>query len=187
MEMEDALKPIVSKERTVWMTQPKESESAMQRQETAFQVAKGKFDQTGNMELVMQTAEAFGRGLFAELIQDKPEDWTMKEWLNIVARDVLNPMGTGATITKMTDDTIESQMFKNTLHETSEDQELASVFTYGFLRGLLRSAFPEGELLMNSSVALGAPSTSLVFKAHATNADSGERERVKTQVTTMKT
>ena len=185
--MKNALKPISSENQTVWMTQPKEIEAIMQRQETAFATAQGKYEESGNIEMAMQTAEAFGRGLFADMIKEKPKDWTMKEWINIIAREVLNPLGTGATVTKLAEDVVETHLFKSSLHEAEEDQHLASVFTYGFLRGILLSAFPKGELLMNTSIAFGAPTTSLVFKAHASIGDSGERERVKTLMTTMKT
>jgi len=185
--MKTALKPISSEHQTVWMTQPKEIEAIMKRQDTAFATAQGKFEETGSIEMVMQTAEAFGRGLFADTIKDKPADWTMKDWMTTIAREVLNPLGTGATVTKLTDDIVETHMFKSTLHEAEENQHLVSVFTYGFLRGMLLSAFPKGELIMNTSIAFGAPTTSLVFKAHASTEDSGERERVKTLVTTMKT
>lgn len=182
----EPLRTITSQDKMVWMTQPREDVSVMQRTSDAFDIAQGKFEETGNTEIVMQTAEAFGRGVFADQVKKKPKQWTMKEWMQVVTRDVLNPLGIGATITELTEDTARSVVFRLPLHEDAEDPHFASLFTYGFLRGLLCSVFPEGEVIMKSTMATGAPMTSLVFKTSSSQAVSPERERVKEIFTTMK-
>ena len=184
--MHKPLREIRSEDHTVWMTQPSEVESLVKKRETAFTVAKGKFADSGNVEIAMQIAEAFGRGLFAEHIKEKPERWTVKEWLESAAEQVFNPLGTGATITKLTDEEAQSLLFKCSLHEAAEEPHIASLFTYGYLRGMFLSAFPDGEVLMRSTMAHGAPMSEFVFKATATDAERLERERVKNSFTTMK-
>ncbi|MFH1100710.1 MAG: hypothetical protein V1726_01570 [Methanobacteriota archaeon] len=178
--MEKPLKEIHSQDHTVWVTQPHELKSIMRRAETALDVAKVKFFEShGNIELVMQTAEAFGRGLYAEFIKKKPKEWTMKQWLEATTKDVLNPLGTGATFTRITEKEAQSFMFRSLLQEKSENQEMASLFTYGFMRGMLKSAFPKGEVLMRSTMVEGAPMSEFIFKVKATEVERLERERVK--------
>ena len=178
--MSESLKKIESKDRTVWITQPNETEMLLKRREIAFNVAKGKLaDSNGNIETVMQTAEAFGRGLFEDYLKKDSNDWSMDSWVKPMVENVFNPMGTGATFTKITEDEAKSLIFRCPLHENSGEPQMASLFTYGFLRGMLVSAFPDGELLMGSSIAHGAPMIEFIFKADATGDDRIERERVK--------
>ena len=178
--MGEPLKKIESKNRKVWITQPDETKALLKRRETAFNVAKGKLaDSNGNIETVMQTAEAFGRGLFADYIKKDSGVWTMDAWVKPMVKNVFNPMGTGAAFTKITDDEAKSLIFRCPLHQGSGEPNMASLFTYGYLRGMLVSAFPGGELLMGSSMAHGAPMIEFIFKADATNKDRMERERIK--------
>ena len=107
----------------------------------------------------------------------------MKEWVNPVVENILNPMGTAAAFTKITDTEVSSMIFGCQLHEDSEDPDMASLFTYGYLRGAFLSAFPNGELLMKSAMAQGAPMTKFIFKSNATDEDRLERERIKKFIT----
>ena len=56
----------------------------------------------------------------------------------------------------------------------------------GCIRGLFLSAFPNGELLMGSTMALGAPVTEFTFKSNASYKDRFERQRVKNLFTITK-
>ena len=186
--MEKPLKELPVSDRTIWTTQPHETHKIVKRAETALSVAKWKFEEShGNLELVMQTAEAFGRGLFAERMKDKPKGWTMAQWVESTTREILNPLGTEATFTKITNNKVKSVMNRTLLQEESTEPEITSLFTYGFMRGILLSAFPKGELLVGSTMAQGAPMTELIFKTKATEEEKAERERVKSFfATTMK-
>ncbi len=184
--MQKPLKEINSVNHRVWITQPHELRTIVKRRENAFEIAKGKFLESGNIELVMQTAEAFGRGLFTEFVKDNPKEWTMKKWLVSATEQIFNPLGEGATFTKISDEEVKSLVFRNLLHEESPDPATVSLFTYGFLRGMFLSAFPEGELLMKSTMAAGAPMSEFIFRAQANGLDHGERERIKNEFTTMK-
>ncbi len=169
-----------SQDHTVWLTQPKELEELLKRREIAFQVTQGKLkDSGGKIETAIQTAEAFGRGLFAEFINGKADYRTMDKWVTPVVEHILNPLGTGATFTNITEHEATSRIFRCPLHEHAEDPHLASLFTYGFLRGMLLSAFPQGELLMKSSMAHGSPTLDFTFKTSPNSTERGERERVK--------
>ena len=158
----------------------------MKRREIAFSVAKGKTDDNGGkIETAMQTAEAFGRGLFEEFIKEESGEWTMEKWVKPAVKNVFNPMGTGATFTKITDDEARSFVFRYKQNEEDvNDPNMSSLFTYGFLRGMLLSAFPDGELIMESSMIKGAQMDEFIFKANAIEEDRLERERIKKKFTT---
>lgn len=172
-----------SRDHTVWMTQPNEVETIMKRRDIAFDVTKGKLTENGKIETAMQTAEAFGRGLFSDFIKNESTAWTMNTLIEPMTEHILNPMGTGATFTNITEDEATSLIFRCRLHDEADEPHMASLFTYGFLRGMLRSAFPHGELLMGSSMAEGAPMIELTFKTRATDKDRWERERIKRLMT----
>lgn len=179
--MGEPFKKIASSEdHMVWLTQPKELEELLKRREVAFEVAQGKLnDSGGKIETAIQTAEAFGRGIFAEFINNNADYPTMNTWLTPVVEHVLNPLGTGAIFTSITEQEATSRIFRCSLHENARDPHMASLFTYGFLRGLLLSAFPQGELLMKSSMAHGSPTLDFTFKTRSNSTERGERERVK--------
>lgn len=177
--MDEPFKKIESGDHTVWITQPTEVKNLLKRRETAFNVATGKLADSSNVETVMQIAEAFGRGLFEDFIKKKSDDWTIEEWVKPVVENIFNPTGTGAAFTKITEDEAKSLIFRCLLHEESDELHMASLFTYGFLRGMFLSAFPNGEILMGNTVAQGAPMTEFTFKANATEMDRLERERIK--------
>lgn len=186
--MVESLKKIHSDEKPVWITQPQENEELIKRRDKAFQVALGRFlDSNGKIETVMQTAEAFGRGLYADMINEKPDEWTTESWVDTIAKHVLNSMGTGFTFTNISNEEIHSFIHKCPFHEqNNNEQAAASLFTYGFMRGLFKSAFPEGELFMGSVMAKGSPITELTFKSNASFKDRYERERIKKMFTTTK-
>ncbi len=178
--MDEPFKRIDVGDNAVWITQSNEVENLLKRREIAFDVTKGKLvDSGGNVETAMQTAEAFGRGLFEDLIKNESNQWTMENLIKPVAANIFNPMGTVATFTELTDDKARSLIFSCRLHEESDDPNIASLFTYGYLRGILLSVFPNGELLMGSTIAEGAPMIEFTFKANASDDDKFERERIK--------
>jgi hypothetical protein len=179
-KMEKPLTETTSKGNPIWISEPILNEELSNRLNTAFNVALGKLlDTNGNIETVVQTGEAFGRGLFSEFINEKPEEWTIKEWLEATMENIFNPMGNAFTFTRIDDDKASTVLSRCPLHESSNEHNVVGLFTYGFIRGLLRSAFPDGEVLMGSTMAKEAPMTEFIFKTNASNRDRFERERVK--------
>jgi hypothetical protein len=168
--MNEPLKRIESGKNIVWMTQPNEINTMLKRRDIAFNVARGKLEENnGKIETIMQTGEAFGRSLFSEYIKEDPNNWTIKEWLDPVVENILNPLGTGAIFTKVTEKEANSLIFRCQLHEDVEDLNMASLFTYGYLKGMFLSAFPKGEILIKSTIAQGAPMIKLTFKTNKKN------------------
>ena len=179
--MEKLLKERESNGSAIWVNEPDEAGEIARRRDTAFNVALGKLlDTNGNLETVMQTGEAFGRGLFEDLVKEKPEKWTMEEWLSSTVEHIFNPLGNAFTFSEIADAEVKSLMTRCPLYENTNEPHVASLFTYGFMRGLLLSAFPQGELLMGDIVETeGRPRTEFIFKTNALFKDRFERERVK--------
>lgn len=163
------------------MEELEEAEDIAKRRDIAFSVALGKLlDTNGNLETVMQTGEAFGRGLFTDYIKEKPNEWTMEEWFDATVEHIFNPLGNAFTFSKISTDEVQSLLTRCPLQENTNEPQVASLFTYGFMRGLLLSVFPRGELLMGSTQQVdGSPMTEFIFKTNALYKDRGERERVK--------
>lgn len=177
--MDKSLKKIDSED-NIWNMPLGEVDTLLKRRETAFNVAKGKLaDSGGKIEIVMQTAEAFGRGIFEDLIKGKSEHWTMEKWVEPVVENIFNPMGTAVNFTKLTDKEAKSLIFRWPIGEESSKSNIDSIFAYGFLRGMFLSAFPDGEIFMEDTMTKDNPMTEFTFKIKATEEDRLERERVK--------
>jgi hypothetical protein len=162
-----------------------ELEKIKKWRDSAFHAAVEKLTEMhGNPETVMQTGEAFGRGLFSQRLQEKSPDWTMKEWLELTKENVLKPLGNEFTFTKISPDIATTFMNRNPLKRKSEENEIASLFTYGVMRGLFLSAFPKGELLLKQENMADHPE--FIFKTFASFQDKFERERVKRMFSTEK-
>lgn len=163
-------------------------EDISKRIDTAFNVAIGKFvDSNGDLETVMQTGEAFGRGLFEDYIKEKPTEWTMEDWINSMEEHIFNPLGNSFTFSNISEDKVESVLTRCPLQENTDESQVASLFTYGFMRGLLLSAFPNGELIMGDTIEEeSSKMTEFVFKTSALYRDRFERERIKSSFSITK-
>jgi hypothetical protein len=179
--MSNSFKKIESGGNIVWITQPKQTEKILKKRDAALKIAKGKMQDTGGkIEPAIQTAEAFGRGLFEEYIKKESKEWTMDQWLKPVIKNIFNPMGTAAAFTNITEDEAKSFVFSYSQTDNeSDDPYLSSLFTYGFLRGIFLSAFPKGELIMSSSMADGAQLDEFTFKAKLTDDKRCENKKIR--------
>ncbi len=163
------------------MEELKELRDIEKRRDIAFNVALGKLlDTNGKLETVMQTGEAFGRGLFTDYIKENTDNWTIEKWFDTTMANILNPLGNKFEFSKISKDEVQSIMSICPLQQNTNEPQVASLFTYSFMRGILRSVFPKGEVLMEkSSQKDGDQKTQFIFKSDAKPKDRFERERVK--------
>lgn len=144
-------------------------------QESAFHAALEKLQEKhGTPDTVMRMGEAFGRGLYAQRIKEKPAEWTIREWIDEIQKDVCTPLGTEFTFTKVSHDVATTFMNRNPLLQKSQEHAAASLFNFGVMRGLFLSAFPKGELLVN--ILKDDHQPEFIFKTHASAKDKLERE-----------
>ena len=104
----------------------------------------------------------------------------MDQWVKPVVKNIFNPMGTAATFTDITEEEAKSFVFRYKENDyDSADPYLSSLFTYGFLRGMLLSAFPEGDILIHSSMADGSQADEFTFKIKVNEEEKHEIEQNK--------
>jgi hypothetical protein len=169
-----------------WEDTEKEEEQLRRWRESAFSVAVEKLKAShGNPDTVMRTGEAFGRGLYSQHLKEHPSPWTIQQWLERTTEEVLKPLGTEFTFTKITDDVATTFLERKPLHSQSKERTIASLFNYSVMRGLFLSAFPSGELLIHERQT--TEGQELVFKTHASLHDKFERERVKRTFSSLET
>lgn len=167
-----------------WEDVHPEQEPLSDWRQSAFTAAMEKLqDEHQDPDSVMRMGEAFGRGLFAQRIKEKAPDWTLKEWLKELEKDVWRPMGTEFTFTKISHDVATTFLNRNPLAHSSQEQSASSLFNFGVMRGLFLSAFPQGELLIGE---LNNNHPEVIFKTIASAKDRLERERVIRALTVMK-
>jgi hypothetical protein len=168
-----------------WEDEVSDVEQLIRWRDSAYRVALERFSNNpGNVEAVMQTGEAFGRGLFSQKMHEKHLQWTVGEWLEKAEEIVLAPLNTEFTFTKLSPDAAKLFIDRDPLNQKTKESQVASLFMYGVMRGLFQSAFPDGELLCSKPLA--GDSSEFVAKAHASQSDHAERERVKHIFTVLK-
>ena len=98
----------------------------------------------------------------------------------MVTTTAFSPTGRTLILLSLAKEGFRKHLLENPLQENTNEPHVASLFTYGFIRGLLLSAFPRGELLMESATeAESSPIAEFIFKTNALYKDKFERERVK--------
>jgi len=166
-----------------WEEDLSEEEQIMKWRDSAFHAALEKTQADhGNIETVIRTGEAFGRGLYACRVKEKSVDWTIKGWREKIEEDVFKPLGTEFTFTKISQDVATTFMNRDPLKQMHKESTVASLFNFGVMRGLFLSAFPKGELLINGLETEDQPE--FIYRAHASAKD--KYERVKRVFTTLK-
>ena len=174
------LKKIESDGKTVWVTRPNLTEKdLLEERIKAYSTVLKAIEEDKDVDTIMQIAEDFGKTLFEKRIKERPEKWTIKNWLEPVVKNIFNPMGAAATFTKITDEEARSVIFRCPVYEQIEKNNISCLFSYGFARGLLKSAFPKGELIMGKTMGNGASLCEFVFKAEATDEDRDKAEKIK--------
>ena len=179
---------ISSNQTNITLKTTSSSKDINERMNIAFKVALEKLlKKNGTLEIVVQTGEAFGRGIFYEFLQKEYSDWTMEEFLNSTIKKVFSPIGTSFNIAEISDDKARSLITQYSFDKNEyELDSIASFFTYGFIRGLLLSAFPKGELLIGDTLLLDVPLTEYIFKANASTLDKSIRNSIKNLYTVKK-
>ena len=168
-----------------WEDEPSREDHLPQWQQSAFNAALEKLHaEHGTPDTVMRTGEAFGRGLFAQRLKKKKPEWTIKDWIQEIQEDVYKPLWTEFTFTKLSNNVATTFINRNPHVQSSQDQAAADLFNFGVMRGLFLSAFPEGELLVDTIKNRDHPE--LILKTNASARDKLERERVTRAFTILK-
>jgi hypothetical protein len=146
--------------------------------DSAFHAALDKLEQDHRnaADTIMRLGEAFGRGLYTQRLKEKSPQWTIKDWVGELQKDVYKPLGSEFIFTKISPDVATTFKARNPLIQLPQEHAAATLFDFGVMRGLFLSAFPKGELLLNKEKTVDHPG--FIFKAYASARDKCERERV---------
>lgn len=151
--------------------------------ETAFTAALQKYKANhDNIETILQTGEAFGRAIHSAHLT-RTDEWNLDDWCTEASR-LLAPLGDAFSVTHAQSDVVATFLRRNPLTHQHHNDPLDALFTYGTLRGLFRSAFPDGELVLTRPTTTDTPA-SLYFKLHPSSLDRLTRERVKESISVM--
>ena len=94
--------------------------------------------------------------------------------------NIFDPLGNKFESSKISKDEVQSILSICPLQQNTNETQVASLFTYSFMRGLFKSAFPQGEVLMEKSLKEDKEQkTQFIFRSKAKPKDRFERERVK--------
>jgi len=183
MGQRDSCKKIIQQQS--WEETPPIATKIAKWKDSAFHVVVEKLQENhGDAETVLRTGEAFGRGLYSQQLKEQSPVWTLEKWLELSEDDVFRPLDTEFTFTKISDDAAMTFLNRNPLKFKSKENAVEPLFTYGVMRGLFLSAFPDGELLFEDKET--ADHKKIIFKTHASVKDRFERERVKRLFTSLK-
>ncbi|MEW6069191.1 MAG: hypothetical protein AB1485_01100 [Candidatus Thermoplasmatota archaeon] len=135
-------------------------------------------------ELVISSAEELGRLVFDKRVGKRIEKYTPMEWAKITSTYIWNSQGTGIVFSEISNEKIVSHVFKcPTPERAGKAPHISCPFSWGYARGIWRSAFPDGEVLMGGTMAHGAPTCQFLWYVKTNKKLSEERERVKRYLT----
>ncbi|MBU1940678.1 MAG: hypothetical protein KKC68_02780 [Candidatus Thermoplasmatota archaeon] len=178
--MECPSQPSSSEDITVSLADNHLEDNITTWRDTAFQIALDKLIETnGNLDIFMQTGEAFGRALFSQLIPEKPTNWTLEKWAHHIINNILTKLGHELDIEHLNENEAILAIQNYALHHTTNEPQAAALFEYSMIRGLLRSVYPKGEVILSTTKATGAPLTQLILKANAISKDKLARHYAK--------
>ncbi|PKK85221.1 MAG: hypothetical protein CVT48_06440 [Thermoplasmata archaeon HGW-Thermoplasmata-1] len=132
-----------------------------------------------NSKVVLEAAEQFGRRVFEECME-KREKWTPYEWVVGCITKIFNRQGTGVTFTIPSNGEVMAIIHKCPTPERARiSPEVACAFSWGYVRGLWRAAFPDGEVVMKGTMAMGYPTCGFVLKEKASAKDKKHVKEIK--------
>jgi hypothetical protein len=135
-------------------------------------------------EIIITAAEELGRLVFEKRVGKRMEKYTTMGWAKITSANIWNLQGTGVVFSEISDDKIICHVFKcPTPERAGKAPHIACPFSWGYARGVWKSAFPEGEVLLGGTMAHGAPTCQFLWYVKAGKELSEEREKVKRYLT----
>ncbi|MDI6855828.1 MAG: hypothetical protein QMD21_03465 [Candidatus Thermoplasmatota archaeon] len=144
----------------------------------------GSLDKNEASEVVITAAEELGRLVFEKRVGKKIEKYTPMDWARLTSGYIWNLQGTGIVFSEISDEKIVAHIFKcPTPERAGKSPHIACPFSWGYARGVWKSIFSEGEVLMGGTMAHGAPTCQFFFYVKAGRELSEERERVRRYLT----
>ena len=137
-----------------------------------------------NTDTIIRTNESFSSELYAGGVKEKSLECTVKGMREIIEEDVVKPLGTEFTFTKISHDVETTFLNRDPLKQMHKEGTIPSLFNHGVLRGQFPHAFPKEKLLINGSETANHPE--LIFRTNTLVKDRFEHEHLKHVFTNLK-
>lgn len=137
-----------------------------------------------NTDTVTRINESFSSELYAGGVKEKSLECTVKGIREIIEEDVIKPLGTEFTFTKISHDAETTFLNRDPLKQLHKEGTVASLFNHGVLRGQFPHAFPNEKLLINGSETVNHPE--FMFRTNTLVKDRFELEHLKHVFTNLK-
>jgi len=128
-------------------------------------------------DTIIRTNESFSSELYAGGAKEKSLECTIKRMREITEEDVVKPLGSEFTFTKISHDVATTFLNRDPLKQIHNEGTVASLFNHGVTCSQFLHAFPKETLLINGLET--ANHSQFIFKTNTLAKDRFERERVK--------
>lgn len=135
-------------------------------------------------DTIIRTNELFSSGLYADGAKEKSLECTIKRMREITEEDVVKPLGSEFTFTKISQDVATTFLNRDPLKQIHKEGTVASLFNNGVLSSQFLNGFPKKTLLINGLQT--ANHSQFMVKTNTLAIDRFERERVKHVFTKLK-
>jgi len=137
-----------------------------------------------NTDTIIRTNESFSSELYAGGVKEKSLECTVKGMREIIEGDVIKPLGTEFTFTRISQDVATTFLNRDPLKQIHKKETVASLFNNGVFRGQFSHAFPKEKLLIDGSVTANHPE--FMFRTNTLVKDRFECEHLKHVFTNLK-
>jgi len=137
-----------------------------------------------NTDTIIRTNESFSSELYAGGVKEKSLECTVKGMREIIEENVIKPLGTEFTFTKISHDAETTFLNRDPLKQMHKEGMIPSLFNHGVLRGQFSHAFHKENLLINGSVTANHPE--FMLRTNTLVKDRFELEHLKHVFTNLK-
>jgi type II secretory pathway component PulK len=138
----------------------------------------------GDQDTIIRTNESFNSELYTSGVKEKSLEYTVKRIQEIIEEDVVKPLGTEFTFTKISQDVATTFLNRDPLKQIHNEETIASLLDYGVLRSQFPHMFPKEKLPINGLETTNHPE--FRFRTNILAKDIFEREHLKPIFTNLK-
>jgi hypothetical protein len=163
---------------------PKEEKIGIQRDNISYVSLEKLQAEHGNPDTIIPTNESFYSEIYASGVKEQSLEYPVKRIREIIEEDVVKPLGTEFTFTKISQDVATTFLNRDPFKQIHKEETVASLFDHGVLHGQFPDVFPKEKFLINRLELEIHPK--LMLRTNALVKDRFEREHLKHVFTNLK-
>jgi adenine-specific DNA methylase len=137
-----------------------------------------------NTDTIIRTNDSFSSELYASGLKEKSLECTIKGMREIIEEDVIKPLGTEFTFTKISHNAETIFLNRDPFKQIHKEGTVSSLFNHGILRDPFLYAFSKEKRLINGSEPANQPE--FIFRTNTLVEDIFECEHLKHVFTNLK-